>query len=101
MIKENNKDVCADLVEAENGHHFLTIKNSEGELPIFLAIKKGYWDIVQDIVYETQSLDVKDDNDKLPISYMFDKLNARVQDKIKDKTKSEIVIFVKVLYFCF
>jgi hypothetical protein len=71
MIKARKTDTARHLLEAENGVHFLTLKNRDEKLPLFLAIEDELLETVQDIVYEIPSINIEDDNGKLLIDYLF------------------------------
>jgi len=101
MIKAKKTDTARQLLEAENGVHFLTLKNSDEKLPLFMAIEDELLETVQDIVFEIPSVNIEDDNGKLLIEYLFTILNKKLEKKERNETENDqvkdLITIIKIM----
>ena len=85
VIKENNNDLCVDIMEAKYGLEFLTMANKCGKLPIYVAIDEKAYDIIHDIILESMTMDLKDADDLSPADHIFKILNETLAEKEERK----------------
>lgn len=80
MIKTEDASLCLELMESENGLDFFNMENSDGKLPIFVAIDILNLEIIEDMILESLTMNLKDHDGISPMVHMLRIINKEQKE---------------------